>query len=419
MAHDEVTDRYSSLARAAISGETVIDCGPDAFEQGCFGPAGYDDTAGLPEGALRASLGCGNPVAVAELRKGETVLDLGSGGGIDVLLSARRIGPYGKAYGLDASADMVELARRNAEQAGAANAEFVCGTIEAIPLADHLVDVVISNCVINLSSDKAAVLAETFRVLRPGGRLGISDVVTDSLTDSVTDGAAEARRRAATEQRVGCVAGSLAVVEYRALLAATGFVATSITLTADHGDGVHSAIVQAVKPVISPGLEIRPMREADASQVLAIYQAGLEGGQASFETVAPSWEGFTAGRLPRLRYVAVDTDTDTGEVVGWVAASPVSARPVYAGVVEHSVYVHPGRQAHGIGRALLTAFITASEDAGIWTIQSGIFPENAPSLSLHQALGFRVVGTRERVGLHHGTWRDVIMMERRSTAVGR
>ncbi|WP_433358916.1 N-acetyltransferase family protein [Streptosporangium sp. CA-115845] len=161
------------------------------------------------------------------------------------------------------------------------------------------------------------------------------------------------------------------------------------------------------------------MREADASQVLAIYQAGLEGGQASFETVAPSWEGFTAGRLPRLRYVAVDTDTDTGEVVGWVAASPVSARPVYAGVVEHSVYVHPGRQAHGIGRALLTAFITASEDAGIWTIQSGIFPENAPSLSLHQALGFRVVGTRERVGLHHGTWRDVIMMERRSTAVGR
>ena len=182
------------------------------------------------------------------------------------------------------------------------------------------------------------------------------------------------------------------VGQYRDLLLAAGFVGAAVTLTADHGDGVHSAIVQAVKPAISPGLEIRPMREDDAGQVLAIYQAGLDSGQASFETLAPSWEDFTAGRLPHPRYVA--TDTETGEVVGWVAASRVSARPVYAGVVEHSVYVHPGCQGHGIGRALLTAFIAGSQDAGIWTIQSGIFPENAPSLSLHQALGFRVIGTR-------------------------
>ncbi|WP_440106744.1 GNAT family N-acetyltransferase [Streptosporangium sp. H16] len=416
MAHEEVVKRYSGLARAAVAGEIIADCGSDAFERGRFGAAGYSDTAGLPEGALRASLGCGNPVAVAELRAGETALDLGSGGGIDVLLSARRVGPYGKVYGLDASADMVALARHNAAEVGAANVEFLCGAIEAIPLADYTVDVVISNCVINLSSDKAAVLAETFRVLRPGGRLGISDVVTDSLTGEATDEATQAQRRASTEQRVGCVAGSLTIVEYRALLAAAGFVATSITLTADHGDGVHSAIVQAVKPAISPGLEIRPMREADAEQVLAIYQTGLESGQASFETTAPSWEGFTAGRLARLRYVAVDTDT--GQVVGWVAASPVSARPVYAGVVEHSLYVHPDCQAHGIGRALLSAFIAGSEDAGIWTIQAGIFPENTASLSLHQALGFRLVGTRERVGRHHGTWRDVIMMERRSAVAG-
>lgn len=338
-----------------------------------------------------------------------SVLDLGSGGGIDVLLSARRVGPHGKVYGLDASADMVELARRNAREAGATNVEFMCGAIEAIPLPDHAVDVVISNCVINLSSDKAAVLAETFRVLRPGGRLGLSDVVTE--------GALDPELRAATEHRVGCVVGSLSVAEYRQLLAATGFVATSITLTAEHGDGVHSAIIQAVKPAISPGLEIRPMRDADAEQVLTIYRAGLESGHASFETVAPSWEGFTSSRLAHLRYVAVDTDSS--EVVGWVAASPVSARAVYAGVVEHSVYVHPGCQAHGIGRALLSAFIAASEDAGIWTIQFGIFPQNAASLSLHQALGFRVVGTRERVGRHHGTWRDVVMMERRSTTVGR
>ncbi|HUR03320.1 MAG TPA: GNAT family N-acetyltransferase [Nonomuraea sp.] len=174
--------------------------------------------------------------------------------------------------------------------------------------------------------------------------------------------------------------------------------------------------MQAIKPAIGPGLEIRPMREADAAQVLAIYQAGLDTGQASFETVAPSWEGFSAGKLPHLCYVAADTKT--GELVGWVAASAVSARPVYAGVVEHSVYVHPGRQTHGIGRALLSAFIAASEDAGVWTIQSGIFPENAASLSLHQGLGFRVVGTRERVGRHHGVWRDVLMVERRSTVAG-
>ncbi|MDP4505718.1 GNAT family N-acetyltransferase [Nonomuraea turcica] len=170
----------------------------------------------------------------------------------------------------------------------------------------------------------------------------------------------------------------------------------------------------AGRAAAGPGLEIRPMRDADAAQVLAIYQAGLDTGQASFETTAPSWEGFTAARLPHLRYVAADTGT--GQVVGWVAGSAVSARPVYAGVVEHSVYVHPGCQAHGIGTALLTTFIVACEDAGVWTIQSGIFPENAASLALHRALGFRVVGTRERIGRHHGRWRDVVLVERRSTA---
>ncbi|WP_206060820.1 GNAT family N-acetyltransferase [Nonomuraea basaltis] len=405
MAHDEVVERYSGLARAALDGEAIAGCSREEFDRGHFGAAGYDDTAGLPEGAVRASLGCGNPVAVAQLRAGESVLDLGSGGGIDVLLSARRVGPQGKAYGLDASPDMLRLARAHADQAGVRNVEFLHGAIEDVPLPDQAVDAVISNCVINLSDDKATVLAEAFRVLRPGGRFGVSDVVTDGPADPV--------RRAAAEQRTGCVAGALPVEEYRQLLARVGFVGIRITLTADHGDGVHSAIVQAGKPAIGPGLEIRPMRETDAAQVLAIYQAGLDTGQASFETTAPSWEGFTAGKLPHLRYVAADTQT--GEVVGWVAGSSVSTRPVYAGVVEHSIYVHPGCQAHGIGRALLAAFIAAGEDAGVWTIQTGVFPENAASLSLHQALGFRVVGTRERIGRHHGTWRDVLLMERRSS----
>ncbi|MEU1387808.1 MULTISPECIES: GNAT family N-acetyltransferase [unclassified Nonomuraea] len=409
MAHDEIVDHYSALARAALTGQRIADCDPGAFTDGGFGPAGYgDDAAALPDGALRASLGCGNPVAVAELRAGETVLDLGSGGGIDVLLSARRVGPHGTVFGLDASPAMVDLAQRNAEQAGASNVQFLHGTIEAIPLPGHAVDVVVSNCVINLSDDKAAVLAEAFRVLRPGGRFGVSDVVTAHVLDE------QARQRA--EQRIGCAAGSLTVQEYRDLLVAAGFVQIAITLTADHGDGVHSAIVQAVKPAIGPGLEIRPMRDSDAAEVLAIYQAGLDTGQASFEITAPSWEGFTASRLPHLRYVA--TDGDSGEVLGWVAATAVSSRPVYAGVVEHSVYVHPGCQAHGIGRALLAAFIAAAEDAGVWTIQSGVFAENAASLSLHQALGFRVVGSRERVGRHHGVWRDVLLIERRSAVVG-
>lgn len=408
MAQDEVVARYSRLARAALDGQDVADCSEGEFDQGGFGAAGYDDTGALPAAAVRASLGCGNPVAVAELRDGETVLDLGSGGGIDVLLSARRVGPSGTVYGLDASPDMLALARRNAEQAKVTNVEFLHGTIERVPLPDRQVDVVISNCVINLSDDKAAVLAEAFRVLRPGGRFGVSDVVVDGEPDP--------DRRQAAEQRIGCVAGALPVAVYRELLAAAGFVGVRITLTADHGDGVRSAIVQAVKPAAEDGLEIRPMRESDARQVLTVYQAGLDTGQASFETVSPNWEGFTTARLPHLRYVAADTGT--GQVTGWVAASRVSSRPVYAGVVEHSIYVHPGCQAHGIGRALLSAFITASEDAGVWTIQSGVFPENTASLALHQALGFRVVGTRERLGRHHGVWRDVLLIERRSGVTG-
>jgi phosphinothricin acetyltransferase len=159
---------------------------------------------------------------------------------------------------------------------------------------------------------------------------------------------------------------------------------------------------------------IRAMSQRDATTVLAIYQAGLDGGQASFETSAPDWAAFDASRLPAHRFVAVED----GRILGWIAVTPVSTRPVYAGVVEHSVYVAPDAGGRGVGRRLLDALIVSTEAAGIWTIQSAVFPENAASLALHASAGFRVVGTRERLGRHHGRWRDVVLIERRSPRVG-
>ncbi|MEV4199656.1 GNAT family N-acetyltransferase [Micromonospora globbae] len=161
-------------------------------------------------------------------------------------------------------------------------------------------------------------------------------------------------------------------------------------------------------------ITVRPMTADDADRVLAIYQAGLDGGNASFETTAPTWTAFDAAKLHDHRFVAVDADD---HVLGWVAVSPTSARAVYAGVVEHSVYIDPAAQGRGVGRLLLEAAIASTEAAGIWTIQSGVFPENAASLTLHQRAGFRTIGTRERVGRHHGRWRDVILLERRSPAI--
>ena len=166
----------------------------------------------------------------------------------------------------------------------------------------------------------------------------------------------------------------------------------------------------------SPTFALRPMRPEDADQVLAIYQAGLDTGHASFETRAPSWEHFDAGRLPDHRHVATGPHD---ELLGWIAVSSISTRPVYVGVVEHSLYIHPDARGRGVGTALLNALIASTEAAGIWTIQSGVFPENTASLTLHRKAGFRIVGTRERIGRHHGRWRDVVFLERRSPAVGR
>ncbi|MEV6505495.1 arsenite methyltransferase [Streptomyces sp. NPDC051642] len=246
-----VRRRYAAAAVRVTEGGTGC-CGPrsaetdDTFDDDTFGSALYtaDERGTLPAEAVAASLGCGNPTAVAELREGDRVLDLGSGGGIDVLLSARRVGPTGRAYGLDMTDEMLRLALANAEKAGATNVEFLKGTIEAIPLPADTVDVVISNCVINLSVDKPAVFAETFRVLRPGGRLGVSDVVAD---DSLTAG-----QRAERGDYVGCIAGALSFAEYRDGLEAAGFTDVSITPTHPVADGMHSALVRATKPLTGP-----------------------------------------------------------------------------------------------------------------------------------------------------------------------
>jgi SAM-dependent methyltransferase len=246
---EEVRRRYAESARAVTDGSSCgcgsggccDDPGATARGSGKFGEGLYDaeQRGQLPEAAALASLGCGNPTAVADLREGETVLDLGSGGGIDVILSAKRVGPTGRAFGLDMTDEMLALARTNAEQAGVTNAIFLKGVIEEVPLPADSVDVVISNCVINLSTDKAAVLTEIARVLKPGGRIGVSDVVAeDRLTPE---------QRAERGSYVGCIAGALSKGEYEEGLRTAGFEDVDVTFTHEVADGMHAAIVKGVK----------------------------------------------------------------------------------------------------------------------------------------------------------------------------
>ena len=256
--HDEVRAHYAAAATQADKGSRC--CGPDyaTIGGGLYSALERDE---LPEAALLASLGCGNPIAVAELREGERVLDLGSGGGIDVLLSARRVGPTGRAIGLDMTDEMLSLAQRNAMEAGVSNVEFVRGHIEDIPLPAEPVDVVISNCVINLAADKQAVFREVARVLRPGGRVGITDIVAeDHLTPD---------ERSERGSLAGCIAGALSFSEYRAGLASAGLIDVSLTPTHAVVEGMLSAIVKAKKPgdEIRAGQPVEPALRAPSVAV--------------------------------------------------------------------------------------------------------------------------------------------------------
>ncbi len=260
--HDTVRAYYADAALQAAQG-TACCSDPETIGAELYSALERDE---LPEAAVLASLGCGNPTAVAELRAGERVLDLGSGGGIDVLLSAKRVGPTGRAFGVDMTDEMLALAQRNAAVAGVTNVEFLKGHIEALPLPAESIDVVISNCVVNLAVDKPAVFAEIARVLRPGGRIGISDIVAD---DALT-----LEQRAERGSYAGCIAGALSVSEFRAGLEAVGLADISITPSHAVADGMISAIIQATKPA-----DARPRIDLAAPRSMEMAAAGCCGGE--------------------------------------------------------------------------------------------------------------------------------------------
>ena len=283
-----VKEKYGEAARRVAAGERG-GCGTQASAIPCCDPISSnlyeaDEVAGVPQQAVAASLGCGNPTALAQLNAGETVLDLGSGGGIDVLLSAKRVGPSGKAYGLDMTDEMLELARENQRKAGVRNVEFLKGEIENIPLPENSVDVVISNCVINLSADKDRVLREAFRVLRPGGRFAVSDVVVR--------GPVPAEIRRSVELWVGCVAGALEEQEYRSKLAGAGFQEIEIEPTR------HYTVEDARRFLTTQGIDV----DAIAAQVEGKFASAIIRARKPQEPLTP-----------RLRSGQVNTDEDNGK----------------------------------------------------------------------------------------------------------
>jgi len=259
--HETVRLHYAEAALSVTAGESCCGDAPN------YGSSLYSalERNELPNAAVMASLGCGNPIAVADLREGERVLDLGSGGGIDVLLSAKRVGPTGRAFGLDMTDEMLALAQGNAAEAGATNVEFLKGHIEAIPLPAESIDVVISNCVVNLAVDKRAVFAEIARVLRPGGRIGISDIVAD---DSLSP-----EQRAERGSFAGCIAGALSESEFRDGLQAVGLTDVSITPSHTVVEGMISAIIRASKPA-----DARPLIDLAAPRALPVAESGCCGG---------------------------------------------------------------------------------------------------------------------------------------------
>jgi arsenite methyltransferase len=392
---ETVRERYGAIALRVVEGETASCCGPSS--SGCCGPTSenwdpitsnlYDEgqAEGVPAAALLASLGCGNPTALAELREGETVLDLGSGGGIDVLLSARRVGPTGKAYGLDMTDEMLALAQANKEKAGARNVEFLRGDIESIPLPSNSVDVIISNCVINLSADKRTVLAEAFRVLKPGGRFAVSDVVVRGELPSEV--------KANMPLWTACVSGALEEAQFIELLTSVGFANPSIEPTRVYsltdaeslltGSGVDialardvegkimSAFICATKPAaVSGDAILRPATAADADKVEAL----LASSSLPLDGVRESLNTFIVGE-------------SKGEIVGVAGLELCRDNALL-----RSVAVADAWRSRGLGRALVTRLISDAESRGI----NALYLLTTTAERYFPSFGFSVV-TRDQV----------------------
>ena len=408
-----VRKRYADAARAAADTPRSGCCRPrltgertSSEPSPAFGAALYDQASreGGDRGRGQRLAGCGVPTAVADLREGEIVLDLGSGAGADVLISARRVGPTGKAIGIDMTDEMLELARVNAAGAGATNVEFVKGYLEDMPLADGSVDVVISNCVINLAADKSRVVREAARVLRPGGRFAVSDVIADDHMDHAT--------RTDMQAWTGCVAGALTRDEFEAVLHAAGFAEIEITETHRVHRHAASAIVRARKPkrlTLQDQTTIRPAHVDDLAAVVEIYNAGIAERVATFETAPRAPADIAVWVQDGQPFIVAE---DNGQVIGWACAGAYSDRCVYQGVGEHAVYVHPSARGRGLGSQLLRELCLESERHGLYKLTSRVFTDNHPSRAAHRAAGFEEVGVQRRHGRLDGQWKDCVLVER-------
>jgi L-amino acid N-acyltransferase YncA/ubiquinone/menaquinone biosynthesis C-methylase UbiE len=404
---ETVREKYAAAACQAAAAEDWTDAefDPDDTGRRRFGGTLYgEEGAEAPAAAVNASLGCGVPTAVADLHEGETVLDLGSGAGADVLISARRVGSTGKAIGLDMTDEMLALARRNAAEAGARNVEFVKGYIEEIPLPDESVDVIVSNCVLNLSGDKPKVLREAARVLRPGGRFAVSDVIADPDMDDAT--------RADMAQWTGCIAGALTDQEFRDGLAAAGLTDVEIRATHRVHEFATAAIIRARKPASDPSATtvIRTARPEDGAAIAEIYNAAIAERQATFET-EPVGEATAKAWLGREREPMLVAER-SGRVVGWARTLASEERCSLSGVGEYAIYLDPDARGSGIGRPLLSALVRASELAGYWKLLGRMFTTNMPSIALARRCGFREVGVYQRHGRLGGRWVDLLVVER-------
>ncbi|MGE5379663.1 MAG: arsinothricin resistance N-acetyltransferase ArsN1 family A [Methylocystaceae bacterium] len=423
---NEVKKHYSDIAsKIKQGGAASCGCG-----EGCCGRNAdyarilYDQHPlhEIPEKAREASLGCANPLLVADLKPGEVVLDLGSGGGIDVFLAAREVGPEGYVYGLDMSEEMLELARMNQQEMGIPNVEFRQGYLEDIPLPDHSVDVIMSNCVINLSTDKERVMREMARVLKPGGRLAIADIIKVAPVDPALE--------KELALWVSCVAGTLPINEYTELLKKAGFVNISIEpmfiYNKEHlqqmvaGDskikdfgGLNNCYAGSLVKANHPGYTIRAAEDSDLEAITRIYNQGITDKVASLDTCPRSLENmkdWMAEHQPP--YQVLVAENADGQVVGWASLNEFANRCCSQGVADLSLYVEREERKRGWGRILAAAVEAEAQKQQFHKLVASCLGSNPAPIDLALKSGYRLVGTYQNQGYIDGRWMDVILLEK-------